>query len=186
MKTLQELDSEIALLEQKLETVHGSPTEVYARIVGYYRSVRNWNKGKLEEFSHRKMFTEDNPKIKSYTAGCESVQTAVNEPASQLDSKSASQLGSTPATPAYIEIYMRKGCPNCPPVCNYCRILDTDIHFIDTDTEHGAESAIAHTVYSCPAVIAYTAQGEEIARAYTLAEVQAWNIPEYAAQVVNA
>lgn len=31
-------------------------TEVYARIVGYYRAVKNWNNGKREEFNERKMF----------------------------------------------------------------------------------------------------------------------------------
>ena len=36
--------------------VCGSETEVYSRIVGYYRSVRNWNKGKREEYKERKMF----------------------------------------------------------------------------------------------------------------------------------
>lgn len=28
-------------------------TEVYSRIVGYYRPVQNWNDGKREEFSQR-------------------------------------------------------------------------------------------------------------------------------------
>jgi len=28
-------------------------TEVYSRVVGYYRPVRDWNKGKQEEFSER-------------------------------------------------------------------------------------------------------------------------------------
>ena len=34
----------------------GKDTEVYARIVGYYRAVRNWNKGKKEEKKHRLAF----------------------------------------------------------------------------------------------------------------------------------
>lgn len=34
----------------------GKDTEVYARIVGYYRAVRNWNKGKREEKKHRVSF----------------------------------------------------------------------------------------------------------------------------------
>lgn len=33
-------------------------TEVYSRIVGYYRPVGNWNKGKREEFDHRVAFDE--------------------------------------------------------------------------------------------------------------------------------
>jgi len=32
------------------------PTEVYSRIVGYFRSVRLWNKGKRQEFEDRKTF----------------------------------------------------------------------------------------------------------------------------------
>ncbi|NLE01436.1 MAG: ribonucleoside triphosphate reductase, partial [Fibrobacter sp.] len=31
-------------------------TEVYSRIVGYYRPVQNWNAGKKSEFKHRKLF----------------------------------------------------------------------------------------------------------------------------------
>ena len=30
------------------------PVEVYSRVVGYYRPVSQWNKGKQEEFSNRK------------------------------------------------------------------------------------------------------------------------------------
>ena len=31
-------------------------TEVFSRVVGYFRPVANWNKGKQEEFSERKTF----------------------------------------------------------------------------------------------------------------------------------
>ncbi len=31
------------------------PTEIYSRVVGYYRPVQNWNKGKVEEFEERKL-----------------------------------------------------------------------------------------------------------------------------------
>ena len=34
----------------------GNETEIYSRIVGYYRPVKNWNKGKREEYSHRKTY----------------------------------------------------------------------------------------------------------------------------------
>ena len=30
------------------------PVEVYSRVVGYFRPVNQWNKGKKEEFSERK------------------------------------------------------------------------------------------------------------------------------------
>ncbi len=33
------------------------PVEVYSRVVGYFRPVNQWNKGKREEFSERKHFS---------------------------------------------------------------------------------------------------------------------------------
>jgi len=32
------------------------PCEVYSRIVGYVRPLRNWNKGKVQEFSERQPY----------------------------------------------------------------------------------------------------------------------------------
>ncbi len=32
------------------------PVEVYSRVVGYFRPVNQWNKGKREEFSERKNY----------------------------------------------------------------------------------------------------------------------------------
>jgi len=31
--------------------------EVYSRIVGYFRPIRNWNKGKRQEFADRKEYS---------------------------------------------------------------------------------------------------------------------------------
>ena len=32
------------------------PVEVYSRVVGYFRPVKQWNNGKKEEFSQRKVY----------------------------------------------------------------------------------------------------------------------------------
>ena len=37
----------------------GAETEVYSRIVGYYRPIQNWNAGKAEEFKDRLEFVEE-------------------------------------------------------------------------------------------------------------------------------
>lgn len=34
----------------------GAECEVYSRCCGYFRPVKNWNKGKREEFKERKMY----------------------------------------------------------------------------------------------------------------------------------
>ncbi len=56
MKKLHEINEEIKNLEAKLVQVKGRATEVYSRIVGYYRSVNNWNQGKRAEFGERRTF----------------------------------------------------------------------------------------------------------------------------------
>ncbi len=38
----------------------GAETEVYSRVVGYHRPVKNWNKGKREEFKDRKTYAVEN------------------------------------------------------------------------------------------------------------------------------
>ena len=44
-------------LEFKLSQCKGRETEVFTRIVGYYRPVSLWNKGKKSEFDMRKAFS---------------------------------------------------------------------------------------------------------------------------------
>jgi len=48
----------------KTKKVCGESMEVYSRIVGYYRPVQNWNKGKREEFGIRKTFKMDKQSVK--------------------------------------------------------------------------------------------------------------------------
>lgn len=40
-------------MEESNRKVKVVKAEVYSRIVGYYRPVQDWNKGKKEEFSQR-------------------------------------------------------------------------------------------------------------------------------------
>lgn len=51
----------------------GEETEVYTRIVGYYRPVKNWNHGKKSEFSDRVTYNSKNEKISI------SIETEVEE-----------------------------------------------------------------------------------------------------------
>lgn len=56
IQTVEEIDRQIADLEEQLQNVKGNKTEVYTRIVGYYRSVSQWNEGKRSEYNNRKLF----------------------------------------------------------------------------------------------------------------------------------
>ena len=52
----EQIELKISTLKNELANVRGTECEVYARIVGYYRSVKNWNAGKAEEYKHRVSF----------------------------------------------------------------------------------------------------------------------------------
>jgi hypothetical protein len=45
-------------LNREGKQICGHECEVFSRIVGYYRPVSLWNRGKKEEFRQRKMFNE--------------------------------------------------------------------------------------------------------------------------------
>jgi anaerobic ribonucleoside-triphosphate reductase len=53
---VEKINDEIKILEEKLLNCKGTETEVYSRIVGYYRNTRNWNPGKAREFDERRTF----------------------------------------------------------------------------------------------------------------------------------
>ena len=43
----------------------GRETEVYSRITGYYRPVKNWNEGKAQEFKDRKLYVIENSNLRN-------------------------------------------------------------------------------------------------------------------------
>lgn len=53
---IEEIAKQIESRKVLLGSVEGTPCEVYTRIVGYYRSLKNWNRGKREEYGHRQVF----------------------------------------------------------------------------------------------------------------------------------
>mgnify|MGYP003976556021 CR=1 FL=1 len=44
---------------EKKEKKCGAKTEVYSRVVGFYRPIEQWNEGKKEEFKDRKTYVVD-------------------------------------------------------------------------------------------------------------------------------
>lgn len=192
MKTLAEINKEIADLKKELADVHGTETEVYARIVGYYRAIKNWNKGKADEFKHRKNFVlEDSSEydIHRYADANEAEPTTFspeNEMLMEDESvgeniSQAQDSGAAPAAQAEqdqarsditYELFARKTCPNCPPVKEW--VLNSGLKgtVVDVDTEAGLSQAAQKGVFAAPTVIFYNADGSEKARAHSVSELE--------------
>lgn len=50
------MEEKIKQLKEEMQNVHGTPCEVYSRVVGYLRPVQSYNKGKRTEYHMRKKF----------------------------------------------------------------------------------------------------------------------------------
>lgn len=166
MRSVAEIDRDIASVRAEMQDVHGTSTEVYARIVGYYRSVRNWNPGKREEYKHRKLFVADERQVHAHlpvdaSCGCGAIDAVA--PASDASA----------GTAARYELFIRKTCPNCPPVKECCTNLPLSGSQIDVDSPEGFARASDFGVFSAPTVIFFDSADHEIARAHTVSEIRA-------------
>jgi len=81
----------------------GEETEVYSRITGYYRPVKNWNDGKTQEYKQRKSYDMKTSKLKEekYEDG--------------------------------IFLFGTKTCPNCKMAKNLLEKAKVDYKFIDAE-----------------------------------------------------
>ncbi|MDR1315274.1 MAG: thiol reductase thioredoxin [Spirochaetales bacterium] len=148
MRSAETITKEIEELKLRLANVKGTETEVYTRIVGYYRSLRNWNRGKREEYNGRLPF--------------------------QVDS---SETGTSPEngtlkTIAAYRYFYRKGCPNCLPVREFISRLPLEGRPVDVDTEDGLNEARESGVQSTPTVVFYDTEGRAKLRGYSVSELE--------------
>lgn len=155
MRNIEDIHKEIEGLRRELEENRGTTTEVYTRIVGYYRSVRNWNKGKREEYDHRVTFLQ--PQFSEGGAA------AMKEAATKKEEAPESQGELFGRAGGYLYFY-RQTCPNCPPVKSFLDEIDMEGTAIDVDSPEGLESAGKWGVYAAPTVIFLGEEGEELFR----------------------
>ena len=159
MDRVKKIEGEINILEKELSEVKGRETEVYTRIVGYYRAVKNWNKGKREEYSHRVCFS--------------SLEHADNAEKHKQEEKAVnfSEQKNIDEITSY-SYFFRKTCPNCPAVKKYLDNLDIQGEFIDVDTPEGIALAKGKGILSVPTVILFNNLEKEVFRARNVKDLK--------------
>ncbi len=167
-RTLAQIEQEIEETKAALKDVHGTETEVYARIVGYYRAVKHWNKGKRDEFDQRKMFTLEASKEYNITEADSPCACSAPKKMSNTVTQTVTDTESVT-----YELYTRKTCPNCPPVKAFMEDLDMPGRSIDVDTKEGLSEAAKKGIFASPTVIFYNAAGIETARCHNVEELEA-------------
>lgn len=159
MEKVTEIESRIAELEQELKEVEGTPTEIYTRIVGYYRSLKNWNRGKREEYRHRRTFDV----ALSLQEGPKGAISLVDQ-LSLEERQGNQQVRESSATVSRVLFFTRQSCPNCPVMRNALDGESIEREEIDVDTDEGFELARKHEILATPTVLMLSEEGEEIRR----------------------
>jgi ribonucleoside-triphosphate reductase len=156
MRTLEEIDRDLAAARETLLNVEGTPAEVYSRIVGYYRSVRNWNKGKREEYGERRLFQFNAENLKPVGAPCS------REAEKAAEEKGAAEKG---IEESRLLLFVRSACPACPSAKAAAGRLGIPVDLVNADTADGLAEARRYQVYATPTAILFTREGREIQRA---------------------
>jgi ribonucleoside-triphosphate reductase len=165
-------EARLAELKGQLLSVQGTPTEVYSRIVGYYRSVRNWNAGKREEFGRRKEYSFPNAQLWE-TPLASTGELEARSPKAALQ---AAPHGAKARPVSYL-LFTRPGCHQCPPVREYMAGTPLLGQIVDVDSDEGPDLARAYEVMATPTVVLLDADGEEVARLYTRSQLVAYIAP---------
>ena len=129
--------------EQYKCPICGEPAEVYSRITGYYRPVKNWNDGKSQEFKDRTNYViEENQEVCS-------------------DNKKKKNDREIKKANTKAMLFVTKTCPNCRIAK---RVLDeAKISYDVIDAEENVELTNEFQVTQAPTLI--TKDGEKIANA---------------------
>ncbi|MBN2651032.1 MAG: thiol reductase thioredoxin [Spirochaetales bacterium] len=155
METKEAIKKEIEELKSQLDNVEGTQTEIYSRIVGYYRSVKNWNKGKKEEFRYRKQFNK--------LDGASCCDATYGDSMTTCDCADESEQ--------YIYFY-RTTCPNCPPVKSLLDEVELNGKEVNVDTPEGLELAKEYSVMSAPTVVFLDSNSNELYRTNNRQELE--------------
>ena len=140
----------------------GKATEVYSRITGYYRPVRNWNDGKSSEFENRKTYEPEElfsvnrnlleeagvemPRVGTQTLGR---ANRVEAPKSNSDAEK-------------VILVTTKTCPNCQAAKNYLNQAGIEYDVLLADEADGAEIAVQYNVSAAPTLIVQSGEEAEL------------------------
>jgi ribonucleoside-triphosphate reductase len=168
MRTLEEVDKDLAQARETLLSVEGTPAEVYSRIVGYYRSVRNWNRGKREEYGERRLYDLsrlDFPVGKATVVNPADIRIADPAVAGTVDN----------SAPARLLLFWRPACPACPSAKEAAGRLGIPVDLVNADTEAGLAEAVQRNVFATPTAIFLSPDGKEIGRALDSRSIAAFS-----------
>jgi ribonucleoside-triphosphate reductase len=164
MRTIEEIDRDLAAAREALLSVEETPAEVYSRIVGYYRSVRNWNRGKREEYGERRLYNAE-ASLALFGKAAGNADKAAPRQSAGPETPQSVRLAENESSQARLLLFVRPACPACPSAKEAAGRLGIQVDLVNADTEAGLAQAQERNVFSTPTAIFLSAEGDEIGRA---------------------
>lgn len=127
--------------EQKTCPTCGKETEVYSRITGYYRPIKNWNEGKAQEYKERNEYAK--------TYDCNDKKTTFKQ----------SEKNDTIDEHGNVELYLftTSTCPNCNIAKSYLKNAGMEYKVIDA--YENADFARELGINKAPTLVVKTQSG---------------------------
>ncbi len=168
MRTKAEILKEIDTLKEEIKNVRGTTTEVYTRIVGYYRAVQNWNVGKKSEYADRVEFSvspseEEIPA--ATTVQCENESLSIEKDILNIVINDKGLIKK-------YKLFYSDNCPGCPPVKNFLKQVHLSGEEINAGTREGFEEAIRNNITGTPTVLFFNDAGDVVNKAHTPAQIE--------------
>ena len=140
----------------------GKDAEVYSRITGYYRPVRNWNDGKASEFRNRKTYAPGAPEFTDSDRlpnGNDIAQAATedallgSELQDQANAASAKEIQAMDQAQAKAVLLTTKTCPNCNTAKALLNEAGIAYDVVYAEEPEGAELASEYSITTAPTLI---------------------------------
>lgn len=157
--TQTDIQTRIAELEAQKASKVTYPTEIYTRIVGYYRSLANWNAGKREEYNHRQTFAEDAGRIRTALDRAEARKADTPVVQAQTQGHAATYL-----------VFVQDKCPHCPAMKAKLPELTFAGQAFDVASDAGFAAAETWAVTATPTLVLLDDQGRELTRILNAAD----------------
>ena len=114
--------------------VCGGETEIYSRITGYYRPIKNWNDGKQAEYKARTEYVINDVDI---------IESAINEAEREVKSKASKD--------AQLLLFTTETCPNCVMIKDFLQKQNINYEIILADKE--VELTNKYDIKSVPTLV---------------------------------
>lgn len=134
----------------------GKEAEVYSRITGYYRPVKNWNDGKVSEFKDRKTYTPD--ELRGEVTPDSEIESTVGK----------GNVACTPTIPTthplakHLVLVTTKTCPNCRTAKRFLNDAGIAYDVVLADEPSGAQIAKNYHISQAPTLIVPNADDDGV------------------------